>query len=236
MISIFALGFVMGVRHAFEADHLAAMATLVTRSQGTRAGLLQGAVWGLGHTITLLLVGGTCLLIGTAMPAAWAARLELVVGFMLLALGVDTLRRMRRARLHAHVHQHDDGHAHWHMHRHQASVNDDLAVHEHDHPRRTFPGRALVVGLVHGLAGSAALFLLTLQTVGSFWPGLTYIALFGLGSILGMAGLSAVVAVPMRVAARSVARLQGAIEAVVGVATIAVGIRVVWTLLRGSDG
>ena len=231
MISIFALGFVMGVRHAFEADHLAAMATLATRSQGTRAGLVQGAVWGLGHTITLLLVGGTCLVVGAAVPEAWATRLELVVGFMLLALGVDTLWRMRRARVHAHVHEHGDGHAHWHVHRHPAAAHEDPAEHAHDHPRRTFPGRALAVGLIHGLAGSAALFLLTLQTVGSFWPGLAYIALFGLGSILGMAGLSAVIAVPMRAAARRVARVQGTLEAVVGLATIAIGMRVIWTLL-----
>jgi sulfite exporter TauE/SafE len=229
MISILAFGFVMGVRHAFEADHLAAMATLATRSQGTRAGLLQGAVWGLGHTLTLLLVGGTCLLVGAAVPDAWATRLELVVGFMLMALGVDTLWRMRRARIHAHVHEHGDGHAHWHVHRHQAPAHEDPAAHAHDH--RTFPSRALAVGLVHGLAGSAALFLLTLQTVGSFWPGLAHIAVFGLGSILGMAGLSAVIAVPMRAAARRVARVQGTIEAVVGLATIAIGIRVVWTLL-----
>ena len=231
MISIFALGFAMGLRHAFEGDHLAAMATLATRSPGTRAGLLQGAAWGLGHTLTLLLVGGTCLLLGAAVPERWAAGLELVVGFMLLALGLDTLRRMRRARLHAHVHEHGDGNTHWHVHRHQAATHDDPAAHEHPHPRPAFPGRALAVGLVHGLAGSAALFLLTLQTVGSFWPGLAYIALFGLGSILGMAGLSAVVAVPMRAAARRVTRAQGAIEAVVGVATVAVGIRVIWALL-----
>jgi sulfite exporter TauE/SafE len=231
MLSIFALGFVMGVRHAFEADHLAALATLTTRNRGTRAGLLQGAAWGLGHTLTLLLVGGTCFLLGAAVPDAWATRLELVVGFMLLALGVETLLRMRRARIHAHVHEHGDGHAHWHVHRHQAAGPEDPAEHVHAHPRLAFPGRALAVGLVHGLAGSAALFLLTLQTVGSFWPGLAYIALFGLGSILGMAGLSAVIAVPMRAAARRVARVQGAIEAVVGVATIAIGIRVIWTLL-----
>jgi sulfite exporter TauE/SafE len=230
MISIFVLGFAMGVRHAFEADHLAAMATLAARSPGTR-GLLQGAAWGLGHTLTLLLVGGTCLLAGAAVPERWAARLELAVGFMLLALGLDTLRRMRRARIHAHAHEHGDGQAHWHVHRHPAAAHDDPAAHEHAHPRPAFPGRALAVGLVHGLAGSAALFLLTLQTIGSFWPGLAYIALFGLGSILGMAGLSAVIAVPMRAAARRVARAQGAIEAVVGVATTAIGIRIIWTLI-----
>lgn len=231
MIGIFALGFVMGLRHAFEADHLAAMATLATRSRGPHAGLLQGAAWGLGHTLTLLLVGGACLLTGTAVPERWATRLELVVGFMLLGLGADTLRRMRRARIHAHVHEHHDGHEHWHVHRHQAAAHDDPAAHRHSHEREALPVRALAVGLVHGLAGSAALFLLTLQTVGSFWPGIAYIVLFGLGSILGMAGLSAVIAVPMRAAAQPVARAQRLIEAVVGLATMAVGTRVIWTLL-----
>jgi hypothetical protein len=232
MISIVLLGFVMGLRHAFEADHLAAVATLATRSPGARGGLLQGAAWGVGHTLTLLLVGGTCLLVGAAVPERWAERLELAVGFMLVALGDDTLRRMRRERIHAHVHAHPDGQAHWHLHRHPAAAHDDPTAHEHPHPRPAFPGRALAVGLVHGLAGSAALFLLTLQTVRSFWPGLAYIALFGLGSILGMAGLSAVIAVPMRAATRRVARAQGAIEAVVGLATAVLGLRVIWTIVR----
>jgi hypothetical protein len=234
MLSIFAFGFVMGLRHAFEADHLAAMATLATRSQGPRAGLLQGAAWGLGHTLMLLLVGGTCLLLGAAVPDAWATRLEMAVGFMLLGLGIDTLVRMRRARIHAHVHQHGDGQAHWHVHGHQAAAHEGPAAHAHAHPRPALPARALAVGLLHGLAGSAALFLLTLQTVGSFWPGLAYIALFGLGSILGMAGLSAAIAMPLRAAARRVSRAQGALEAVVGLATIAIGMRVIWTLLAAT--
>lgn len=231
MLSIFAFGFVMGLRHAFEADHLAAVATLATRGPGgPRAGLLQGAAWGLGHTLTLLLVGGTCLLVGAAVPERWAVRLELAVGVMLLVLGADTLLRMRRARVHAHVHAHADGRAHWHVHRHGTHAAHEGAAHEHvdGHPR---PWRALAVGLVHGLAGSAALFLLTLQTVGSFWPGLAYIALFGCGSILGMAGLSAVIAVPMRAAADRLSLVRGALEVLVGLGTVGVGIRVIWSLL-----
>lgn len=230
MISIFALGFVIGLQHAFEADHLAAMATLATRSRGPRASLLQGAAWGVGHTLTLLLVGGTCLVVGAAVPERWATRLELVVGFMLVALGADTLRRMRRARIHAHVHEHADGQGHWHVHRHEEAPHDAQDAHDHAHARGG-PIRALAVGLVHGLAGSAALLLLTLQTSGSFWPGIAYIALFGLGSVLGMAGLSVAIAVPMRAAAGRVARAQGWIEAMVGVATMGVGIRAIWTLL-----
>ncbi|MET0551891.1 MAG: urease accessory protein [Vicinamibacteria bacterium] len=234
MISVFLFGLVMGVRHAFEADHLAAVATLATRARGPWSGLVQGAAWGLGHTLTLLLVGGTCLLLGAAVPERWAVRLELVVGFMLLALGVDTLLRMRRARIHAHVHEHEDGRAHWHVHRHEtAAVHEDAAAHQHPHAGGAFPVRALAVGLVHGLAGSAALFLLTLQTVRSFWPGLAYIALFGIGSIVGMAGLSAVVVLPIRAATERATRIQGVIEAVVGCSTIAIGMRVIWSLLQG---
>lgn len=204
MLSIFAFGLVMGVRHAFEGDHLAAVATLATREGDSRADLLRGAAWGLGHTITLLLVGAVCLFLGAAVPERWASRLELVVGVMLLGLGIDTLLR---------------------LHRRPGSTG-DRAEHSHPHPPGTFPGRAFVVGLVHGLAGSAALFLLTLQTVGSFWPGLAYIALFGLGSILGMAVLSAAIALPLRAAAAHPSRVRSVLELAVGIGTIAIGIRI----------
>lgn len=231
MTSVFLFGLLMGVRHAFEADHLAAVASLMTRGRGVRAGVLQGVAWGLGHTLTLLLAGGTCLLAGRAIPERWAARLEIAVGVMLMVLGADVLRRARRDRLHVHVHQHPDGTQHWHAHRHPEAAPHDPARHEHAHGVR-LPARPLLVGLVHGLAGSAALFLLTLQTVPSIVAGLVYIGLFGLGSILGMAALSAAIAVPLRAAARTVSRVQGALEAVVGVATIAIGLKLLYSLLR----
>ncbi|HET9317789.1 MAG TPA: urease accessory protein, partial [Vicinamibacteria bacterium] len=106
MISIFLFGFLMGVRHAFEADHLAAVASLATGTRGLRSGLVQGAAWGVGHTLTLLLVGGACLVLGQAVPARWASGLEALVGVMLLALGADVLLRSRRQRVHVHVHAH----------------------------------------------------------------------------------------------------------------------------------
>src|SRR5262245_32667450 len=112
-LPVFVLGFLMGVRHAFEADHLAAVASLATRSRTLRGGVWQGALWGLGHTLTLLLVGGACLLLGRGVPERWAAGLELLVGVMLLVLGADVLRRSRRQRVHVHVHQHGDGTRHW---------------------------------------------------------------------------------------------------------------------------
>jgi MFS family permease len=225
MLSIFLFGFVMGVRHAFEADHLAAVASLATGRRGLRSGLVQGAAWGLGHTLTLLLVGGACLVLGQAVPARWATGLEALVGVMLLALGADVLRRSRRQRVHVHVHGHDDGTRHWHAHRHEPAAAHDPTRHEHAHPRH-LTLRALAVGLVHGLAGSAALFLLTLQVVPSPGLGLAYIALFGAGSILGMALLGAVIMVPLRAASPLLTRLQGGLEAAVGLATIAIGLRI----------
>lgn len=227
MISIFLFGFLMGVRHAFEADHLAAVASLATGARGLRSGLVQGAAWGLGHTLTLLLVGGACLLLGQAVPAQWASGLEALVGVMLLALGADVLLRSRRQRVHVHVHRHDDGTRHWHAHRHEPQAAHDPARHEHPHPRR-LTLRALAVGLVHGLAGSAALFLLTLQAVPSPGLGLAYIALFGAGSILGMTLLAAVIMVPLRAASPTLTRLQGGLEAAVGLATIGIGLRILF--------
>ena len=102
---------------------------------------------------------------------------ELVVGLMLVFLGGQVLVRMRRRRIHLHVHQHGDGTAHLHVHRHERDESHDPNQHEHPHPAR-WPLRALVVGVVHGLAGSAALLLLTLSRVGSLGLGLAYIALF----------------------------------------------------------
>lgn len=230
MIAVLLFGFLMGVRHAFEADHLAAVASLATRSRSVRSGVLQGAAWGLGHSVTLLLVGGACLLLGRALPEGWAAGLEGLVGVMLLALGVDVLLRSRRQRVHVHVHQHGDGTRHWHAHRHEPDAAHDASRHEHAHPA-PWPTRALVVGLVHGMAGSAALFLLTLQAAPSLAMGIVYIALFGVGSILGMAALSAVILLPLRAASHRLARMQGALEAVVGVATIAMGFRLLYTAL-----
>ena len=229
-LTLLLLGFLMGVRHAFEPDHLAAVASLATRTRSVRAGILQGAAWGLGHTLTLLLVGGTCLYLGEALPERWAHRLETAVGVMLVLLGADVVRRMRRERLHFHVHQHQSGPEHWHAHRHGQESAHETTRHEHPHPQR-FPFRALVVGLVHGLAGSAALFLLTLQATASPGVGLVYVGVFGVGSILGMASLSAVIAFPLFASAGRLTRVRSGLEAFVGLTTIAVGVGVLYHLL-----
>ncbi len=228
-MSLLFLGLLLGLRHALEADHLAAVASLATRSRSLRSTVLQGVAWGFGHTLTLLAVGGLCLLLRATIPDRLAGALEGAVGVMLLLLGADVLWRLRRGRVHVHPHRHADGtlhlHAHSHAHSHAPGEAHDPHRHEHAHG---LSRRALLVGLVHGLAGSAALLLVTVATISSLWLGLAYIAVFGIGSILGMATLSVVIALPLQGPSRLAGWSQG-LEAVIGVSTILIG---AWVLYK----
>lgn len=228
MLSVLGLGFLIGMKHAIEADHVAAVASLATRARSVGETARFGIAWGLGHTVTLFVVGGVVLLADVAMPERVALGLELVVGVMLVGLGIDVLVRMWRQRTHFHSHAHD-GSAHFHAHRHDQAPRHDAVAHAHVHPRG-LPVRALVVGLVHGMAGSAALVLLTLSTITSVWLGMGYILLFGLGSIAGMAVLSCAIAVPLRLSADRMAWASQALSGVIGVATIVLGASVAWRI------
>jgi ABC-type nickel/cobalt efflux system permease component RcnA len=222
--SLLSLGFMLGMRHALETDHVAAMASLVTRSGSMGDSIRQGAVWGAGHTLTLFVFGSVVLLLDTVMPEKLAQGLEFMVGLMLVGLGIDVLRRLQRDRIHIHLHRHADGQRHFHAHSH-AGERGHAAVHHHHHQdnRGRFPLRALFVGIMHGMAGSSILILLTLQSVHSPLTGMVYILLFGVGSIAGMAILSAIIAVPLRYSITGLHRVHNGLRALVGVATLSVG-------------
>jgi ABC-type nickel/cobalt efflux system permease component RcnA len=221
MLGLLVLGFLIGMRHALDADHVAAVSSLATRSASPRECVKQGVFWGLGHALTLFLFGSVVLLLNRALPERLATGLELAVGVMLVLLGADVLRRLAKERVHFHLHQHRDGVRHFHGHSHAG--DSEHRDHEHRHSKG-FPLRALVVGLVHGMAGSAALILLTLGNVPSPAAGLLYMLLFGLGSIAGMALLSAVIAVPLRYTADGLARLHAFLHGAIGLATVAIGV------------
>jgi ABC-type nickel/cobalt efflux system permease component RcnA len=227
-IGILLFGLVMGMRHALEVDHVAAVATLATRTRSLGQAVSQGMVWGLGHTLTLFLFGGAVLWMDRLVPERLAGWLEAAVGVMLIGLGGDLLRRLVRQRIHFHRHRHADGTEHFHAHSHaEESGEHDPGHHRHSHLSRAFPLRSLLVGLMHGMAGSAALILLTLETVDSPLMGLAYIALFGFGSILGMGALSLVIAFPMQFSARRVTWLHQGVQALAGIAAVALGIGMV---------
>lgn len=226
MSTILILGFLLGMRHALEPDHLAAVATLVVRSRGAQHAMIQGAVWGIGHTLTLFMVGSIVLFLDAGIPENIARNLEVAVGAMLILLGVDVLRRLLRDRVHFHTHRHNDGALHFHAHSHANESRPHTLHHAHKHSRH-FPVRALCVGLMHGLAGSAALIVLALHSVASPATGLMYIALFGFGSIAGMAILSLVISVPLR-RASSFTRLYNGLGVSVGATTLAVGCSLIY--------
>jgi high-affinity nickel permease len=221
-LSILVVGLLLGMKHATEADHLAAVATLATRQGSLAQTLRQGVAWGIGHTVTLLLFGGALLLLGLVISPGLGQALETAVGFMLMVLGADVLRRLVRDRIHFHVHRHDRATAHVHAHSHRGDGPHVRSAHRHAHPAR-WPLRALAVGMMHGLAGSAALVVLTLQTMPSVGLGIGYIALFGVGSIAGMALLSVVIAVPLKLSSGHLTRLHQAMTAVVGLFSCALG-------------
>jgi len=195
LLTVLGLGVLLGMQHATEADHLAAMATLVSRERSLWPGLRHGLAWGLGHTLTLLLVIGGIGLLGWVISPELAGRFEQVVGAMLVLLGAHLMWRL------------------WHP----------LPPTAHPHAR--VPGRSLLVGMVHGLAGSAALALLIGQNLPTPLWQLAYVALFGLGSLLGMGLLSGAFALSVNLGARHLRGLHQLFNAGVAAVSMLLGMR-----------
>lgn len=232
MIPILLLGLLVGMKHALEADHVAAVATLATRSASLAERVKLASMWGLGHAGTLMLLGGTVLALGVSLPDRVARTLEGVVGIMLIALGLDVLRRLRGGGVHFHRHRHGDGREHFHAHAHDPAAARAASHHEHEHARGLLP-RALLVGTVHGLAGSAALVVLSLELTRSTAQALLYLAAFGLGSVAGMAALSLAISLPLGVASGRFGTAWRLVEGALGVITVALGCWMA-TLLLGA--
>jgi len=186
ILSLLGLGLLLGLEHALDADHVVAVSTLVSQTKSIKRSSLFGVFWGLGHTTTLFVVGLLILVFKLAIPPRLALSFEFLVGVMLVALGLDVLRKVWREDPHIHTHQHEDGVTHTHLHSHA-----DDGGHHHQH-------RSFLVGLVHGLAGSSALMLLVLTTVDSVWLGVIFILVFGAGTIVGMLITSTLIALPFK--------------------------------------
>ena len=204
------LGSLLGMRHALEPDHLAAVSTLVT---GERSGLKAawlGACWGLGHTLTLLTAGAALVFLRAEMPARASDAFELLVAVMLVGLGLRAIYRAAR--------QGPDGPVYPHHHGRLVHMHPGVPAHMHI-GRWTLARRPLLIGAVHGLAGSGALTALVLATLPSTAARLTYMALFGLGSTVGMAALSGMLGWPLGRLAKHPALARGISLAVGSIST-----------------
>jgi len=206
LVAILALGFALGMRHATDADHVVAVSTIVSRQRSLRAALPVGVLWGLGHTITILLVGGAIVLFGVVIPPRVGLGMELCVGVMLVALGVLNVRSV---------------------------IRDVREEQPHEHAALTRSPRSLkplAIGVVHGLAGSAAVALLVLGAIRDAWWGLGYLLVFGVGTIGGMAVITIAMAVPVAASARRFERFHRALALVTGVGSLAFGALIVYEI------
>jgi hypothetical protein len=233
--AILILGFVLGMRHALDADHLAAVATLAGGRGGVGRAMATGLAWGIGHALVLGMVGGTLVVLKVAIPGRLVMAFESLVAVMLVALGGWALAGALRSRVHGHRHEHD-GVVHDHLHFHPVPHAGDRspagdAPHRHPHPLR-FALRPLLVGGVHGLAGSAALSLLVLATVPTVILGFVYLAVFGAGSIAGMGLMAAALGAPLVIARKRGLWLHRALRAAAGAGSLGIGFKVAWDLWR----
>lgn len=267
LIAVLTFGLVLGIRHATDPDHVIAVSTIVGRQSSLRGAALIGMTWGIGHTLTVLVVGGTLVVFGIVMPPRVGLALELAVAIMLIVLGIltltGTLDRLNAAfaplplqagglryqpagmthrhglglsahmhsHAHSHVHAHGD-YAHGHPHGH------DAASHGHAEDAtpqarldKTFGDikvyqllRPLIVGVVHGLAGSAAIALVVLGAIRDAWSGVAYLLVFGLGTIIGMMLITALIGLPFTLTAARSPRLNNLLRVASGVMSLVFGL------------
>jgi high-affinity nickel-transport protein len=232
------LGLLLGMRHATDPDHVIAVATIVSRQRNARGAAVIGSLWGLGHTVTITVVGGLIILFDLTIPPRLGLAMEFGVALMLVLLGLlNVAGPWRRAALagapapHAHPHTHAD-YVHSHPHGHEPGAHGHA---EHLTPLarldRALGGlgvyqtmRPLVVGLVHGLAGSAAVALLVLATIRDPLWAVSYLLLFGVGTIVGMTLITAVIALPFTYSAARFAPVHRYLGVASGVLSLAVGL------------
>jgi ABC-type nickel/cobalt efflux system permease component RcnA len=217
--SVLAFGLVFGLKHAVEADHLAAVSTIVSERKSLLSSSLVGGLWGIGHTISLLIAGAAILLLQVKIGERTALALEFCVALMLIGLGANALRKLLGGgAIHTHSHLHGNR-AHFHPHIHQEPAESA----QHTHHGLSLNARPLLVGMVHGLAGSAALMLLVLSTVSSPVIGFAFIGVFGVGSIGGMMIMSVLVSMPLQLTANRFKRTHRAVQMLAAIFSLGLG-------------
>jgi len=222
-LSVLGLGFVLGLKHALDPDHMAAVSTIVSESKSMKRSSLIGTFWGLGHTMSLLCAGIVVIALKVQISERIASWMEFSVALMLILLGVRAvLKPLRGWKLHVHRHTHDGG-THSHVHVHRPGEDE----HQHRHLIRS-GARPFFVGMVHGMAGSAALMILVLATLLSALAGLIYIAVFGLGSAGGMLIMSSLISVPFILTRKRFNVLSEGLQVAVGLFSLSFGLFLTW--------
>ena len=223
-LSVLGLGFVLGLKHALDPDHMVAVSTIVSESKSVKRSSLVGMFWGVGHTMSLLCAGIVVIALKVQISERVALWMEFAVALMLIFLGLKAMMKSLRGwKLHRHRHTHDGStHAHLHLHR-----EGDEQAHRHRHLIGV-GARPFFVGMVHGMAGSAALTLLVLATIPSALAGLIYIAVFGLGSVGGMLIMSSLISLPFVLTRKRFNVLSEGLQVAVGLFSLGFGLFLTW--------
>ena len=260
VVSFLFLGFFLGMRHATDADHVVAIATIVSRERSMAGSALIGAAWGVGHTITVMAVGTAIIVFGVVIPPRLGMSMEFAVGVMLVVLGVLTLTGMGRVAraaygharlpggqerdLHDHLHTHGD-----YLHRHQHGHGPGAHGHAEEHTplgrldrsglgRISFYSwlRPFVVGLVHGLAGSAAVALMILSIIREPVAALGYLLLFGLGTIVGMMLITLILSAPFAFTAVNLPKFNWRLRVASGLVSCSFGVVLIYGIGFAEGG
>lgn len=223
-MGILIFGFLLGLKHATESDHLAAVSTIVTERRNLWSSAIIGGIWGLGHTISLFIAGVLVLLLGFQISEQTERFLEFCVGIMLVLLGLNVLRKVAAS-----------GTPYFHNHQHAARSLPhphvrELAQIDQPNARHSlfFSPRALFIGMIHGMAGSTALMLLIIPTIDSKLIGLLYIIIFGVGSIGGMMLMSLLVGLPFSLTALRFNRFNFVLQAIAGIISCTLGLLIIY--------
>lgn len=244
LIPVLLLGLLFGVQHATDADHVVAVATIVSRTRRFAAGALVGACWGVGHSLTVTAVGAARLLFDLTVTPPMVRSLELGVAVMLIGLGAARIAGVFRdadpvalshlgephahgpgPALHSHAHTHGGA---WHRHPHAHPPARLLRALQTVGPAQA--RRSALVGLVHGLAGSAAVALLVLSTIRGTAAAMGYLALFGVGTILGMTAITGLLSLPFTIRAVRVHRARRGLALTAGAVSVAFGLYLVFQI------
>ena len=220
--SILLTGFVLGLQHARDADHLAAVSTIVSEKKNLFTASLVGGLWGIGHTISLFAVALIVILLKLQIPESVGDWLEAVVGAMLILLGLNALRKFFNAEK-VHIHSHEHGQReHIHIHIHES---------EKQESHHALSPRSVIIGMVHGLAGSAGLMLLVVPTIASPVTALIYILVFGLGSVAGMMAMSFFIGLPLYLTSSRFTFVNSGIRLVAGLFSLGLGAVIIYEKL-----
>ncbi|HEX4628004.1 MAG TPA: hypothetical protein VH137_04370 [Gemmatimonadales bacterium] len=225
LVALAGIGLLLGFRHAFEPDHLAAVSTLATRQGRLLDACRLGIAWALGHTASVGIVVGAIILFGVHLPDRLWPAADFLVALLLIGLGTTVILRYVRGRWHLHVHSHEGG-PHLHLHSH-ASPPPPGAAHQHLHVSGD-ARRSLGFGLLHGLAGSAAILVLLIAAAPTRAAQIAYFAAFAAGTLLGMLAVSLSLALLVRLAAGRGTRWATALHVGSAVASVAVGVALAW--------